>query len=109
MKLFMDDAGCRGHPLHIAGTNTPAPTRGISVLHFALVNDGYRLEPAMRVLADAEALIRRRKFHRAGIIEEQERTELRSQVRVGKERPNGKSVANPVTIRTALDAAELLH
>src|SRR4051812_19821025 len=79
------------------------------MLHLALINDGHRLKPAMRVLADAEPFIRGREFHRAGVIEEDERAEFRPPIRVGKERLHGEAVANPVTLRTALDAAELLH
>ena len=78
------------------------------MFHFALVDDGDRLEPAMRVLADAAALVRRRELHGAGVIEQQERTEDRPQVRIGKERPHGEPVADPMTVHTALDAAQLL-
>ena len=74
------------------------------MFHFAVINNGHSLETAMRVLANAQPLIRRREFHRAGIIEEQKRTEHRSQIRVGKERADREPVADPVPVRAALDA-----
>ncbi len=109
MKLFMHDPGGSGHPLHVAGTDPPAAAGRIPVFDFPLIDDSHGLEAAMRVFADSEAFVRRREFHRAGIIEEQERTQFRPLVRVSKERPHGEPVAHPVTLRTALDAPELLH
>jgi hypothetical protein len=63
----------------------------------------------MRVLANAKAVVCRLEFPRASLIEEQEGTERRPEVRIGEERPHRESVAYPVAIRAALDAAELLH
>src|SRR5262249_1609942 len=108
MKLFVDQAGGGGHPLHVAGTNTPTAAGGVPVFHFAFVNNGHRLESTMRVLADAAALVRRRELHGAGVIKQQERAEDRPQVGVGKERPHWEPVTNPMTVHTAVDAAELL-
>src|SRR5882724_2207005 len=55
------------------------------------------------------ALVRRRERPGGGVIEEYKWTEDRSQVRVGNERLHVEPIADPVTIYTALDAAELLH
>jgi len=109
MKFFVDQAGCRGHPLHVAGADAPTAPGGIPVFHFALVDDGHCLESAMRVFADSAALVRRRELHGAGVIEEQERTEDGSQVRVGKKRSNREAIAYPVTVDAALDAAQFLY
>jgi hypothetical protein len=108
MKLFVDDARGRGHPLHVARTNFSPTTGGVPVFHFALIDDGDRLEPTMWMLADAAALVRRRELHRASVIEQEERTEHRPQVGVSKECPYGEPIANPVPVHAALDAAELL-
>src|SRR2546422_9853974 len=43
------------------------------------------------------------------VVEQQEWTEHRSQVRVGEERSNREPVAYPVPIDAALDAAQLLE
>jgi hypothetical protein len=48
MKLFVDKAGGGGHPLDVARTNFPTAPESL-VFHCALVNNGYRLEAAMRV------------------------------------------------------------
>lgn len=79
------------------------------MLHLALVDDGHRLEAAMRVFANAEALISRRELHRAGVIEEEKRTERRTQIRISKERSNREPVADPMPVHTALDASEFLE
>jgi hypothetical protein len=78
------------------------------VLDFAFVDDGHRLEAPVRVLADSEALARRWELHRPGVVQEQKRIDDRPEVRVGEERPHRESVAHPVAIHAALDAAELL-
>src|SRR5437879_6105981 len=62
----------------------------------------------MRVLTDSPVLLRRREFRGPGVVEEQERTEHRSQVRVGEERSNREPVAYPVPIDAA-HAAQLLE
>jgi hypothetical protein len=78
------------------------------MFHFAFVNNSHCLESTMRMLADAAALVRRRELHGAGVIKQQERAEDRPQVGVGKERPHGEPVADPMLVHTALDAAQLL-
>ena len=70
----------RGHPLHVARADAPAAARRVAVLDLARVDDGHRLEAAMRMLAHAEALVRRRKLRRPGVVEEQEGTQRRAQV-----------------------------
>ncbi|HMB91720.1 MAG TPA: hypothetical protein VKP65_12790 [Rhodothermales bacterium] len=108
MKFFMDEARSGGHPLHVTGANRAATARGVPVFHFALVDNGHRLEAPMWVLADAAALVRRRKRHGAGVIEEEERTEHCPQIRVGEKRPHGEPVADPMLVRTTLDATQFL-
>ena len=78
------------------------------MFHFARIDNGDRLEPTMRVLADTAALVRRRELHGAGVIEEQEWTEDRPQVWIGKKRSHREPVADPMAVHTALDAAQLL-
>ena len=66
----------RGHPLHVAGADAPAAARRVAVLDLALVDDRHRLEPAVRMLADAAPPLGRREFGRAGVVEQQERAQL---------------------------------
>ena len=96
--------------IHCTSPGRSAAAAGrVAVLDLARVDDGHRLETAMRMLADAAALGRRRELHRAGVVEEQERCQHRTEVRVREERADGKAVAHPVAIGAALDAPELLQ
>ena len=90
--------------MHIARTNAAAATRTVTVLHLTAINNGHRLEPAMRMFADTEAFFSWRKFHGTGIVEKQERADRRPQVRIAKKCPHGKPVADPVMFCTALNA-----
>ena len=56
MKLLVQDAAGGGHPLDVAGTDHPAVAGGIAVRDLAVVDDGDRLEAAVRVLTDAARL-----------------------------------------------------
>jgi hypothetical protein len=58
----------------------------------------------MGMFTDPGALLCRWKLRWAGIIQKQERTDRRSQFRVRKKCPHGKSIANPVATGTAQDA-----
>src|SRR5215475_12344944 len=91
------------------GPILPPTSGGVPMLDLPVVDDGHRLEPAMRVLADATALGRGRELHGAGVVEEQERTENRPEVRIGEERSNREAVSYPVPVYAALDTPELLH
>ena len=54
----------------------------------------------MRMLADAEALGRRRELPRTRVVEEHEWAQDRTEVRVGEQRPHGE--AFPTQCRSAL-------
>jgi len=69
----------------------------VAVVHRALVGDCDGLEAAVRVLAHAAPLLRRRKLVRTGVIQHQKRTQLR-QVRRRQERPHRKPVAHPMRL-----------
>ncbi len=92
----MTDAACRGHPLHVTATNLTAGACGVAVLKLSLVGNGYRLESAMRMGANAAPLISRRKLLRRGVVEQQEGTELTAKAVVIKHGANGESVSNPM-------------
>jgi len=79
-----------------SGSDPPVTSRRVAVLDLARIDDGHRLEAAVRVLADAEPLARRREFQRPGVVEEQERIDPRPEVGMGEERAHGKPVADPV-------------
>jgi hypothetical protein len=79
------------------------------MLDFARIDDGYGLESAMRMLADAESLAGRRELHRTGVVEEQERAGRRAVIGIGKQRANGEAVADPVPAGISLHAVECLE
>jgi hypothetical protein len=84
MIFLMDDPARGGHPLDVARADHAAIAGGIAMLDFAIIDDGYRLEAAMRVLANPAPIGRRRELMRARIIEQQERADMRAQRIVGK-------------------------
>ena len=96
MKFLVQDTGAGGHPLHVARAYHTALTGRIPVRHFALVDDGHRLETAMGMFTYPAWLAGRRKVGRAGIVEQQEGAQLLAVAVVGEERADGKAVAYPV-------------
>ncbi len=56
VELLVHQARGRGHPLHVAGADLAAASGGVAVLDLTFVDDRHRLEPAVRVLADAAPL-----------------------------------------------------
>ncbi|MNP58073.1 hypothetical protein D3C76_1529530 [compost metagenome] len=79
------------------------------MLQFALVDDGHRLEAAVRMLADATALRARREVMRTGMVEQQERADVLAEVVVGEQRAYREAVADPVGAGSAVDAENLFH
>jgi hypothetical protein len=61
----------------------------------------------VRVLADSAALLGRREFRRTGVIEKEKRAENLPRIGIGKEGPNGKTVADPMTLCSAPNVEEL--
>ena len=80
----MDDAGARGHPLHVARAQLSGMPLRVLVLHLAREHVGHCLESSVRVIRRALSLTRRER-HRPHLIQEQERVELRE--RRLRERP----------------------
>jgi hypothetical protein len=76
----------------------------VTMLHLAAIYDRHCLESAMRMFSNASAFLCRRKFRRASVIQKQEWTDHRSQLRVRKERSYGKPIADPVAACMAQDA-----
>ncbi len=76
---------------------------------FAVINDGHGLEPAMRMLTDASLVLRRVEILRPRIVEQQERADRLAEVVIGKERADGKAVADPMHVRIAEAAENLLR
>ena len=109
VKLFMHDAGAGRHPLHVAGADHAALARRIAVRHFALVDDGHRFKAAVRVRADAGRTRAGRKFGGAGIVEQQEGAQLLAMAVIRKHRAHGKTVADPVLARCAVDTCDCVH
>lgn len=96
MKLLVQDPGSGGHPLHIAGPDLAACARGITMFDLALVHDGDSLEAAVWVLADAARLRSRLEFHRASVVQQQERAQVRAVALVRKHRTDWKTVTHPM-------------
>ena len=53
MKLLVEDAARRRHPLHVTRTDDAALAGRIPVRDPAVINDSDRFKPAMRMLIDA--------------------------------------------------------
>ncbi len=79
------------------------------MLDFALIDDGHRFEAAVRMLADAARPLGRRKFRRAGVVEQQERAELRALRVIREQAPYGESVPDPMPLRTLVDGCDAFH
>jgi hypothetical protein len=62
MIFLMDNPAGGGHPLDVARAGYAAIAGGIAMLDFAVIEDGYRLEAAMRVLANPATRGCRREF-----------------------------------------------
>src|SRR3546814_1013113 len=86
MIFLVENAAGGGHPLDVAGTDDPAVARRILMLDLAVIDDGDRLEPAMRLLADAAKHGCRREIMRPRIVEQQEGADVPNQRVIGKER-----------------------
>src|SRR5690606_4856669 len=105
----MQDACARRHPLYITGADCAALTGRIAMAHLALVNDSYRLEPAVRVLTDTPFLLRRRKIRRPGMVQQQKRTQVLAVTLVRKHGFHREPVSNPVRARGAIDSKYFFH
>lgn len=105
----MQDAACSRHPLDIARADHPAPAGGIPVFDLALIDDGDRLEAAVRMNTDPTGFSRRREVGRSGIVQQQEWTDMIAVRCMGKQGAHRKAVADPVCVRTAVDSKNLSH
>ena len=105
----MQDARGRGHPLHVAGADAAGSAGGVAMLDLALVDDGHGLEAAMRMHPHAARPVGGLEFRRPGVVKQQEGTELRALLVIGKQRSDGKSVAHPVGLRGALHLEDFFH
>src|SRR6476469_3556142 len=81
----------------------------VTVLKLSLVDDGDRLESAMRVFADAAGLVGWRELGRAGVIKQQERANALTEGLVREDGADGEAVADPMRVRVAVDADELFQ
>src|SRR3546814_8293258 len=106
--FHVENAAGGGHSLDVAGTDDPAVARRILMLDLAVIDDGDRLEPAMRMLADAAPLGCRREIMRPRIVEQQEGADVPIQRVIGKERADRETIAHPMAALVAVAAAERL-
>src|SRR3546814_73331 len=108
MIFLVENAAGGGHPLDVAGTDDPAVARRILMLDLAVIDDGDRLEPAMRMLADAAPLGCRREIMRPRIVEQQEGADVPIQRVIGKERADRETIAHPMAAFVAVAAEDRL-
>jgi hypothetical protein len=101
----MHDARRGRHPLHVTWTDLAVTARRVAVLELTLKHDRDCLKPLVRMLAHARPPARRRELVRLGIIEQEKRINTRIVVR--KQRPHGKSVADPMRCDVLLDRLNL--
>jgi hypothetical protein len=109
VELLVQDAAGGGHPLDVARADDPALAGGVAVLDLAVIDDGDRLEAAVRVLADATAGAGRFEDVRAGVVQQQERAHLPALAVVGKQRAHREAVADPMAAVVAVTLENLLH
>src|SRR5262249_14377936 len=109
MPFLMHDAGRGGHPLHVARADPAVVACRVTVLQFALIDNGHGLENTVRMFAHATGVVRGRALSRTGVVEEQERADLLALALRREEGPNGEPVADPVRGGAGLDADEFLH
>ena len=108
VELLVDDAAPRPSSTARRRGRSAVVAGGVAVLELALVDDGHRLEPAMRMLADAARRLGRGELVGAGVVEQQERVELLALV-VREQAAHRKAVADPVRRHVAADGFDLLH
>jgi len=70
VEFFVQDAGARRHPLHIARADGAAGAGGVAMLDLTLVDDGDGLEAAVWMLTDAAPSGARRERGRAGVVQQ---------------------------------------
>ncbi|MNT03064.1 hypothetical protein D3C72_1375830 [compost metagenome] len=109
MELFVQNTRGGGHPLYVTGANHPAAAGGITVLHFALVDDGDRFKPAMRMLTHTTGAGGRAELGWRSVIQQQERAHFRPQIVVGEQRIHQETVADPVGFRAVVNTEDLFH
>lgn len=109
VKLLVHDPRGRGHPLDIALADGSAPTRRIAMRQLARIDDGDGLEPPVRMRADTEPLIGRRKAVRSDIVEKQEGREDRAEIGIEEKGAGGKAVADPMGLAVATDEGHAFH
>ena len=109
VKLFVNDSGSGGHPLHVAGTNGAVVAGRVAMLQLALIDDGHGFKTPMGVLFNAARLGGRRKLVRTRVIEQQERADRRPTIMVGKQAADRKSVSHPMRLPISKDSLDRFH
>ncbi len=107
VKLLVQNARGRRHPLHIARAYGAAAAGRVLVRDLALVDDGHGLKTAVRMGADAAPLVGRAgglELRRAGVVQQQKRAHMLAQRVVAKQRAHRKTVAHPVLAGVAVNA-----
>ena len=79
------------------------------MFHFALVDDRHGLEAAVRMLTNATARRGRAEFSRTGVIQQQKRADVLTQVVVRKQRADRKTVTDPMTARAGVNTDDVFH
>ena len=79
------------------------------MLQLALVDDGHRLEAAMRMLADTAARGGRGEVVRAGVVQQQERADVTGQIVIGEQTANRKAIPDPMAVRATMNTQNLFH
>ena len=106
MELFVQNAGGGGHPLDVAGANHPAAAGRVAVFHFALIDDGHRFKPAMRMLTHAAGAGGRAEFGWRRMIQQQERAHFRPQIVIREQRIHQETVTDPMCFRAVVNTED---
>ncbi|MNL05556.1 hypothetical protein D3C87_1261620 [compost metagenome] len=109
VEFFVQDAGGSGHPLHVAGANMASCASRIAMVDLALIDDGHGFETPMRVNAHATSFRCWGELRGPGVVEQQERAEVRAVALVREHGANRKSVPYPMRPGGTVDTSDLLH
>ena len=79
------------------------------MFHFALIDDGHRFKPAMRMLTHAAGAGGRAEFGGRRMIQQQERAHFRPQIVIREQRIHQETVTDPMCFRAVVNTEDFFH
>src|SRR5690606_30441366 len=109
MELLMQYSRSGGHPLHVTGTDHATGTGRIAMGDLALIDNGDRLEPAMRVYTHATRLFARLELSGRRVVQQQDGPHVPPTPLVIEQGTHGEAVTHRAGARCAGDPQRPLH